>query len=216
LLETRTNGDGKFAFERVVTTEECSLSVVHEGFESYVARVGESTRAITITLRVARVREAVHVAAPVPDAAFEPIGSVRFGTDELTRISDRTADIIRAAVLSAGGTTVGTAVYVDGLPGSVLPPPDMIAQLDVNANPFSAEYGDGDVNRVQIVTKGLGRRFRVAPGASVLGFGGGDSLRRGSASQNRGATLAISGPVPRLPITLASNVRFTRTSDEVA
>jgi len=213
---TSTTQEGAFTFVEASSQKACRVSVKRPGFEPYVGAVRDNDAKLVIRLRLARVTEAVRVSAPVPVPSIHaPIGSLVLGSDELLRISDRTEDVIRAATLSAAGGSVPTVVYVDGLPVTVLPPVEMIARLGVNTNPFSAEFGDGDVNSVQIVTKGLARRFRVAPGGSLLGFGGGSGLRPGMRSQSHGASLAISGPVPRLPVTLSGTIRGHRSQDQV-
>jgi len=208
--QTATSSIGKFRFETGALSGLCTLSVASDGFETENRTVSVGAESVVVRLSVARFSESVQVSAALRDAPFaKPIGSVFMTSEELMRISDRTEDVIRTALLASAGGALPSVVYVDGMRSGVLPPAEMIGHLSVNANPFSAEYGDGDVNRVQIVTRGLSRRFRASPTASLLGFGGGDGLRRGTHAESSSAGVAVSGPVPSLPVTFSANVRRT-------
>ena len=215
LVSTRTDSQGEFEFSGELLPGGCELSVKRAGFEPYTRPV-ETPEHVVVTLQLARVTESIEVTASsteLPPTA--PIGSIVMTSEELRRISDRTEDLIRHAVLAAAGSAGSSAIYVDGLPASVLPPVEMIDRLAVNLGPFSAEYGDGDVNRVEIVTRSPSRRLRISPSGSVLGFGGGSSLRPGTRSESRSGGVSVSGPLPTLPVTLFGDVNVTNYQSEL-
>ena len=97
---------------------------------------------------------------------------------------------------------------MDGLPSQVLPPAETIARLTVNADPFSAEYSDGDRNQIAITTKYPDRRFRPSFGGDFLGAGGGSVLASGLHSKSRSVALGLSGPIPLSPLTFSLHARL--------
>ena len=212
-----TDDSGRFVLTGVLTENTCTLSVTREGFASVTQKIRPGrTGRILLRLRLAGVREVVNVVADAGPQIREPIGSMLLEGEQLLQLFGRTEDMIRYAGLLGGSGMTGTSVYVDGLPVAVMPPPEVVGRIGVNAGPFSAEYGDGDVTRIQIFTRPAARRFRVSPGGSFLGFGGGDGVREGLRSESSSGSVAASGAVPRVPITFAGNLQTSRSRRELA
>ena len=213
---TRSGSRGEFEFSSQWLTGRCDLSVRRDGFEPYIVRIERTREQVVVTLQIARVTESVEVTpSSIAPLSTAPIGSIVMTSEELRRVSDRTEDLVRQAVLAAAGSAGASAIYVDGLPADVLPPVEMIERVAVNRGPFSAEYGDGDVNRVEIITKSASRQLRISPSGSLLGFGGGSSLRPGTSSESRSGGVSVSGPLPTLPITLFGDVSATTSRSEL-
>ena len=174
-------------------------------------------RTLRIQLQIASVRQTVTVAAAgrnaLPPAT---IGTVSLSGDQLKLISNNTGDLIQYAKLLAGVTGGSDAIYVDGLPTSILPPVNNIACIIVNADPFSAEYSDADQTHIEIITKTGDRQLRA-------NFGGGALRRRRqkrSADQCRGeisySNWSVSGPIPFLPLTFSAVANFAYTLTPLA
>lgn len=212
-LSVETDARGRF--EIAAPSAGCRLSIRQLGFAPAHQPVGHETEWI-IRLRVADVAEVVTV-VPEPSVLSrrDPPGSVSLTDVDLKTIAGNTADLIRYASLLAGGGTRATAIYVDGLPSSVLPPIESIARISVNAGPFSAEHADGDVTFIQIVTKAPARTFRFNAGSDVLGLGGHSVIAPGSHAASRFGHVSLMGPVPHLPITFSARLSVGRTSMDV-
>jgi hypothetical protein len=214
---TSTDDSGRFVLHHAPTQTTCVLSVTREGFAPITQRIQPGTTGtILLRLRLAGVTEVISVVASAEPEIRQPIGSTSIEGEQLFQLFGRTEDMIRYAGLLGGSGMTGTAVYVDGLPMTVMPSPELVGRIKVNAEPFSAEYGDGDVTQIQIVTRPAARRLRISPGGSVLGFGGGDGLREGLGSESSAGSVAISGGVPHLPVTIAGNLQTSQYERGVA
>ena len=212
-----TDDSGRFVIDHVPSQTTCVLSVTREGFATIRQAIKPGTTdTILLRLRLAGVKEVVSVVAPARPEIRQPIGSTSIESEQLFQLFGRTEDMIRYAGLLGGSGMTGTSVYVDGLPVTVMPSPEVVGQIRVNAEPFSAEYGDGDVTQIQIVTRPAVRRLRISPGGSLLGFGGRDGLREGLRSESSSGSLAVSGGVPRLPLTISGNLQTSQYEREVA
>jgi Carboxypeptidase regulatory-like domain len=214
---THTNDRGEFSINVGDDHRTCSIAVTQDGFARVTQPIPTRGAAnLVLRLQVAGVSEVVNVvdAAPRPEIR-EAIGSVVLDGEELQRVFSHTEDMIRFAGLLGAGAGAAS-VYVDGLPATVMPSPDLVRQIRVNAAPFSAEHGDGDVTRLQIITTSPARRFRVNPGGSFLSFGGGDGVRDGLHSASSSGQLGVSGPVPGIPLTLSSTLQSSASENELA
>jgi hypothetical protein len=57
------------------------------------------------------------------------------------------------ALAGGGSNGEGAQIMIDGFSGGRLPPKEAIMQININMNPFSAEYSNVGFNRVEIITK---------------------------------------------------------------
>lgn len=209
-----TDAQGRFEFNSA--SDWCRITVVHRGFAPAVQPVGQGDEVI-VRLRVANVTEVLTVMPELGGALRRASASVVSLADaELKTVAGNSADLIRSATLLAGASIRPTVIYVDGLPGSLLPPIEMIERITVNADPFSAEHADGDVMSVQIITKAPSRTLRFSFGGDLLGMGGHEVLATRSHSKSRFKNGSVTGPVPHLPLTFAARINAGRRSADVA
>jgi hypothetical protein len=148
-----------------------------------------------------RVRQAVDVIATEPPPS--PFLGVTLTEADLRRFAPTTERLLEYARLLAGAGST-PAIYVDGLPATTLPPLTHIASIRVNADPFSAEYSDGDRPAIHIITKAPARVFTGAVGTDGIALAGGSVLDPSARSSSSALNGSFAGPVPRLPI----SVRF--------
>ena len=211
---TLTNRHGLFAFSPPSPSIHCRVTVARRGFEPVDQAAAPDGTTLTVQLHVAKVAEVVTVhAEDRPTPSF--LGGLPFDGD-FTTIAGNTADLVRYSRLFAGATTLPSVVYVDGLPATSLPPIETISHISVNADPFSAEYADGDVTTIRLITRAPARILRVNAGGDLLGLGARDILAADAKSDSRSWNAAIRGPVPKLPLTFSFNTSRTRISTALA
>ena len=211
----KTNARGRFAFAAIPDRADCSLSVTHPGFSEYHSAVGGNTADMLVRLTLAPLSQAVTVGAEADGPLSRlPLNSVSLSGDDLKRISNNTADLIRYAKTLAGVGTGPDAIYVDGLPSRNLPPAETISRITVNADQFSAEYSDGDITHIEITTRSGDRKFRYGFGAPSLGLGGRNPLGRNLQNESESANGYISGPVPFLPLTFSLHGNWGENSNQ--
>ena len=203
-----TDREGRFAFAPFAESA-CVLDIARPAFAPAHLEVrADMTQPVVVRLRMDTVSESVEVAAPAPPrAAFL---SVSLSDADFRHVAGNAADLLRYAQQLAGATASRSVVYVDGLPADTLPPLDMIARVTVNADPFSAEYAEGNVTTIQLITKAPSRQFRFRTGSDAIGVGGRDPLTGGRRSESVAGSAGISGAIPRLPITFAVNAHASR------
>jgi hypothetical protein len=195
----QTDAQGRFAIA-LDMRGDCTLTVERAGFAPFRTAV-RADAADPIVVRLALEPVAQHVAVTAAAPPRPSFLSVTLAEDDFRALAGTTADLIRHAQLLAGASALRTAVYVDGLPGATLPPLDQIARISVNGDPFSAEYADGDVATIQLITRAPARTFRVRTGSDAIGFGGRNLLSGRGSDASASANAAVSGPLPALPIT---------------
>jgi hypothetical protein len=200
-----TDAEGHFEFPSLPSFATCTLAVTHAGFEPFEQPLGENLAHLTINLRIAADRRVIDVttAQDIREIAQSSIGSVSVSGAELQSISNSTGDLISYAKALAGADTSADAIYVDGLPSAALPPANMIARIDVNTDPFSAEYSDSDKTHINITTKNADRPFHVNFGGAGLGVGGGNPLAPELRSVTHSANFGLTGGIPQLPLSFS-------------
>lgn len=216
---TVTDAQGRFRFAVNTGDAACEISVAHAQFANYRQMASGAAETLTVRLEIAPVRQVLNVEADRQDAsplARPAFGSVSLSEDQLKSISNNTGDLIRYAKLLAGVSGTPDVIYVDGLPSGTLPPAQTIASVTVNADPFSAEYSDGDQTRIEIVSKSPDRQVRVNFGGASLGAGGNNVLAAGAASQSNSGNWTISGPVPWLPVCFSAEASLGSSLTPIA
>jgi hypothetical protein len=208
----RASDEGRFTMA-APSADTCILSVTHKGFAPFVQRLSGPPGALVVRLQVAAIEQHVTVVA-TPAASSPHIGSVSLSSDErdLRTLAGTTQDLLRYAQLLAGTSTHPAAIYVDGLPGGALPGLDAIAQISINADPFSAEHADGDVTSIDIVTKAPARTLRFFMGGDLPVIAGHDMLAPPAPATSRFVSLGVQGPVPKMPLTFTARAGVGRTS----
>jgi hypothetical protein len=199
--QTRTAEDGRFVFTRPASTGACTLRVERAGFDIFEDRIEPAAdEPLVVRLRI-RVEQNVDVVAAKPEQA--PFLGVTLTDADFRRIAPTTERLLDYARLLAGAASA-PVIYVDGLPATTLPPLTHIASIRVNADPFSAEYADGDRPAIHIVTKAPARVFTGTLGTDGIALAGGDALDPSARSSSSALNGSFGGPVPRLPL----NFRF--------
>jgi hypothetical protein len=207
-----TDANGRFVFSDAPDFNGCSLDVSRRGFAPVHERVRTGAAPVVIRLRVAAVKETVDVVGRLEPTARPSAFSASLADEDFRTVAHNTADLIVYTRLLAGATMLPSVVYVDGLPSSALPPIDTIARISVNADPFSAEYADGDVSTIQITTKSPARTFRFFSGSELPGIGGRDILGSSGRPDSMSGSFGLGGPVPHLPLTFSFNANAAHAS----
>lgn len=212
-LKTRSGGDGWFALANVRASKSCHLSVSYPHFKILRKNVRLNGKPLLLELKLAPLRQAMTVLARSRGSSdgLGPIGgidSASLSGKELRKVSNNTADLIAYAKLVAGAPLGPDDIYVDGLPAKVLPPAETISTITVNADPFSAEYSDGDANHIEITTGSADRKLHFNLGGGSLGLGGGSPLASGLHSSSHHFSPSVSAGVPHLPFTFSFNGNF--------
>jgi hypothetical protein len=186
---TATDGEGRFTVRLEPGAGPCVLSVAAPGFIPAVSAL-QGSGPLVVRLALAPVAETVEVRAlPGPAAT----GGVVLLTEELRTVSDDPREIVRFAKARAG-PAAGHAIYVDGLPAAQLPAVSRMASLAVNTDPYSAEYSDPGLQRIDIVTLAPDRHWRVELGGTPPTVGGASAL--GDRSHSRSLGAGVGGPSP--------------------
>jgi hypothetical protein len=127
--DTTTSDAGVFAIIRP-SANSCTLTVTRSGF-AVVDRVVDPRESSVgvILLELEAHQERVTVQGVIAPSFVTPIGSVVLSSDEIVALSDRSEDVIRHAIALTTAGPGDAAIYVDGLPATVLPPREMIRQI---------------------------------------------------------------------------------------
>ena len=207
-----TDAHGRFMFSNVADSDGCSIDVSLRGFAPVHEIVRHDAAPVVVRLRVAAVKEVVDVVGRVEPTARPSPFSVSLADDDFRTVANNTADLIRYTRLLAGATTLPSVVYVDGLPSAGLPPIETVARISVNADPFSAEYADGDVSTIHITTKSPARTFRFFSGSELPGIGGRDVLGSNARPESASGSFGLRGPVFHLPLTFSFSANAAHSS----
>jgi hypothetical protein len=124
--------------------------------ESLVVSTGPDNT-LRVTLRVRAADQHVFVTSALPRNAIpEFLGGVRVLRGEaLDNLPDTEGALMAYLRLLAPRSVgpFGPAIFVDGFPAGYLPPKSSIREIRINDNPFSAEYSQVGLSRVEILTK---------------------------------------------------------------
>lgn len=212
-----TDSDGQFVFLVAPTENHCSLKVTHTGFGAVEKILDKNDKAISIVLHLPAIEEEVSVTSKsqdLKDLSNSWIGSASVSDQELQGISNDTQDLINYAKALAGADTSRDVVYVDGVPSATLPPAQMVGRIDVNTNPFSAEYSDPGMNHINITTKNADRTIHFNAGGNGFGWGGQNPLGQNLSATTHGGNFGISGGVPHSPLTFSLRTNLSSSHTE--
>jgi hypothetical protein len=169
--------------------------VVRRGFEP-VSVKAEAGKPSNIRLALAVLKQSVDVNGQSDPLSTRSIESADVDRNELRTISNDTGQLIEYAKAVAGVPFSDQQVYVDTLPAQELPPAEMISRISVNADPFSAEYSDGDLTHIDVTTKPGEERFHFNLGGISFGTGAHSPLApAGAASKDYSRLIGLSGPL---------------------
>lgn len=198
----RTGARGQFEFLWPKPQRNCVLRVRYPGFTVYQLKVGER-RNLIVQLAVARLQQSLTVHADTN--VDPPPGSVSLSHEQISAISDDPRDVLAYAKSLAGINSGADRIYVNGLPTNILPPVQAIEKIQINNDPFSAEYADGSDNHIEILTRDIDRKLHVRLGGTSMALGGANPLNSQLKSSQKGGTLQATGPLPGLPASFSAD-----------
>jgi hypothetical protein len=192
--EASTDAEGRFVFSGQQGHGPCLLRVTAPGFAPASEVVDAGRRPpLVVHLAVAPIAATVDVRAPALEGT--DAGAIVLRAEDLRRISNDSNDVLRYAKARAGSGT-GHVVYVDGLPTDQLPPASRIAAVAVNTDPYSVEYSDAGLRRIEITTNGPDRRWRVDFGGAPPTLGARNPLGDANRTTMRSLGGSVGGPMP--------------------
>lgn len=214
VTQTRRSGArGQFEFLWPKLERNCVLRVRYPGFTIYQSKVGDR-RNLIVQLAVARLKQNLTVHA---DREVDtPPGSVSLSHEQISAISDDPRDVLAYAKSLAGINSGADHIYVNGLLTNILPPVQAIEKIEINSDPFSAEYADGSDNHIEILTRDVDRKLHLRLGGTSMALGGASPLNRQLKSSQRGGTLQATGPVPDLPVSFSAEGEDIERHNQVA
>jgi hypothetical protein len=157
----QTQADGSFTFANL-PAGEYEISATYPGFtvaEVKVAVEPGATREVALQLNVTTAKQEVTVQADAgPEVSLEPDNNstaLVLKDKDLDALPDDPEDLQDAleALAGPGAGPNGGSIYIDGFSGGELPPKEMIREIRINQNPFSAEYDKLGFGRIEILTK---------------------------------------------------------------
>jgi hypothetical protein len=173
-----TNEKGQYVFERLPPGRH-TLTVTYEGFQEYATQVdlkADASKSVDARLRVAIAVSTNVQANDQLGLSADPrnsLSAVVLTARDIARLPDDPQRMLMRLLELAGSTgrPEDVSVLVDGFREyKRLPPKDTIEMIRINSNPFSAEFSQPGLDRIEIVTK---------PGSDTyhgeVRFQGGDS-----------------------------------------
>ncbi|MDE1163259.1 MAG: carboxypeptidase regulatory-like domain-containing protein [Acidobacteriaceae bacterium] len=157
-VSAATNDSGEFVLS--VRPGSYDLVILAKGFSSFVRHVHVTSSGklvVNAKLEIAAASENVEVDAndhAIGLSATDNATAVRMDENKLATLSDDDATF-QQQLLAIAGANGGRApqVYVDGFAGGQMPPKESIREVRVNENPYSAEYDQLGMGRIEITTK---------------------------------------------------------------
>lgn len=159
--QLQSDAAGKFSV--TLKPGKYSIHASAEGFESFDSELQAKAAAVPaflqVTLKIAATLQQVTVTSDNPsgvalDSSANADAVVVQGA-ELDALPDDAQDL-RQDLNALAGPAIGsgsTQTYVDGFSSSQLPPKNMIREVRINQDPFSAQYDHVGFGRVEVVTK---------------------------------------------------------------
>jgi hypothetical protein len=187
------------------------LSVSRDGFAPFELTLQDVLSPLTIRLSLPEFAQQLTVEGTTR------VGSVSLSAEgvDLRSLAASTTDLIRYVQQLSGNSARAPAVYVDGLPATTLPPLDLIAEISIDGDPFSVEYGDGIGVAVEIVTRTPGRAFRMFSGVDLPAIGGRNILSESVGETARSLSIGTMGAVPGVPVTFFATTNVLRSSHDI-
>lgn len=157
IADTTSDETGRFALQLVPGTYK--LFVTAPGFEPFVRDAfvvgNKGPKPLAVTLHVESANETVTVSGDENSTSEENNGSaIVFKGKQLDTLSENDSTLQQQLNAIAGSDGPNSAhLYVDGFSGGRFPPKSSIREIRINQNPFSAQYDDFGLGRIEIFTK---------------------------------------------------------------
>jgi hypothetical protein len=155
-----TDERGRYQFDRV-PPGKYNLTVFAEGFEGAIQQLDLTKGGKTsfdVTLKII-ISEQLEINSNSDSLSAEPdknLSAIVITEKELAALPDDPDELLQALREMAGGSggLEDATVFVDGFrEGGRMPPKESILRIRINTNPFSAEYSEPGVSRIEVVTK---------------------------------------------------------------
>jgi hypothetical protein len=169
-----TNQSGEFTIPNV-NAGVYNFFVQFKGFQPFVISDLKmpNDEAMKITLNPASVEEATDIVADASGVSVEPdqnLTATVLGEDFIKDLPNNEEDMLEVLQALAGpGASAsgqsGAEILVNGFRGSRLPPKEAILRININQNPYSAEFSNPGFGRIEIVTKPGNDNWRGSIGA---------------------------------------------------
>ncbi len=178
-----------------------------------LALVARSAFAGQASTGVVPIRETVMVPPGDHESLVAaPLSSATSSAEDLQALGPDARLWLEAAMATAGAFVGQRQLYVDGMPATSAPAAARVASVAVNVDPFSAEAGGVDRNRIDISTKTPDRRWHFNLDSPSWRRGGSDALAERDGPKTRHLAAGVSGPIRATPLAFFANVnRYTNT-----
>jgi Carboxypeptidase regulatory-like domain len=157
-----TNEKGQYAFERL-PAGPYTVTVACDGFQVFTSQIelkADSSKSVDARLRVAMaVSTSVQANEGALGLSADPrnsLSAVVLTARDIARLPDDPQRMLMRLLELAGSTgrPEDVSLLVDGFREyKRLPPKDTIEMIRINSNPFSAEFSQPGLDRIEIVTK---------------------------------------------------------------
>jgi Carboxypeptidase regulatory-like domain len=159
---TRTDQAGNYVFT-LLPPGTYTVTIAAEGFKEFSANIRLRPRqaaSLNAELNVAfstsmDVTEVTDRPGPSRRDPKHNVSSMTLTGREIATLPDDPTQFLERLIQLAGGARPGDVVlYVDGFREyKLFPPKDLIQMIRINSNPFSAEFSDRSLRRIEITTK---------------------------------------------------------------
>jgi hypothetical protein len=164
-IRTKTNQQGEAQFTKL-KPGEVKITVTSKGFIEYrsdpiVLKFGETAK-LNITLEVVPVESKVEVGGSDSIEA-DDYGMVTVLTKkDIEKLPDDPEEFLKALRRIAGDSITGEdlPINVNGIDGERIPPKQLIEQIRIDRNAFSAKYPGTGGGGIQITASSITRNFR--------------------------------------------------------
>lgn len=160
VFTAETNQAGMYEVKGL-TPGTYALQVNLTGFATYEERgiqiVSAQVSEVDVKLAIAEQKEKVKVTGAGSNLSLNPaanVGAVILRGPALEALSDDPDELLYDLRALAGPSAgpAGGQIYIDGFTGGRLPPKSSIREVQINVNPFSAEYDQLGEGRIEIFT----------------------------------------------------------------
>jgi len=186
--KTKSGGAGDFSISNV-PPGVYTLTSSYKGFQTQTVTDLKApyTGVLSVKMAIAAVEVITDVSANNAAGSTDPdqnMNATVLGEEFIKTLPDTEEELrdYLNALAGGGANGEGAQIMIDGFSGGRLPPKEAIMQININRNPFSAEYSNVGLNRIEIITKPGNGSWR----------GGGSFSARNSALDARNA-FATSG-----------------------
>jgi carboxypeptidase family protein len=150
---------GDFSIPRV-PPGSYTLSSSYKGFQTYTISDLQApySGVLSVQMAIAAVEVVTDVSANNSTVSTDPdqnMNATVLGEEFIKTLPDNEDELREYlnALAGGGANGEGAQIMIDGFSGGRLPPKEAIMQININRNPFSAEFSNAGFDRIEIITK---------------------------------------------------------------